>query len=130
MSKALIYIVDDDPIYGSTIKKILNVKNYENVDLFSDGDSCIENLKNKPDLVILDFSLETLNGLDVLRLIKKIQPKTKVVFLTSLNKDDELEKICKHEGAAGFFHKDQEGINELISWMNKNVGGSFFSFLK
>lgn len=130
MSKALIHVVDDDPIYGNTIKKILNLRNYNNVELFKSGESCIDRLGDKPDLIILDFSLETLNGLDVLRLIKSNHPKTKVVFLTSLNDNMELQDKCKQEGALGFFQKSQSGIDELILWMEKNVSGSFFSFLK
>ena len=129
MSKALIYIVDDDPIYGGTIKKILNVKKFSNVKLFNSGEECLDQISVKPDLIILDFSLETLNGLDVLRLIKGKQPKTKVVFLTSLNDNPELQERCKNEGAAGFFQKNESGIEELISWMKKNVRGGFFSFL-
>ena len=129
MSKALIFVVDDDPIYGTTIKKILNVKKFENVALFQSGENCLERLSDKPELIILDFSLETLNGLDVLRLIKSKQPKTKVVFLTSLNENLELQEKCKQEGALGFFQKNQNGIDELIAWMEKNVRSGFFSFL-
>ena len=129
MSKALIFVVDDDHIYGTTIKKILNVKKFENVELFKSGENCLERLSDKPDLIILDFSLETLNGLDVLRLIKSKQPKTKVVFLTSLNENLELQEKCKQEGALGFFQKNQVGIDELIAWMEKNVRSGFLSFL-
>ncbi|MDH5366955.1 MAG: response regulator [Cyclobacteriaceae bacterium] len=128
MSKALIHIVDDDPLFGKSIKKILQVNKYENVVLFKNGEDCVQELHKKPKLVILDFSLETLNGLDVLRLIKKTNRNTKVVFLTSLDENKELQERCEKEGAEGFFHKDQEGIEELITWMKKNISSGFFSF--
>lgn len=130
MSKALIHIVDDDPLYGKAIKKTLQVKKFENIVLFQSGEACIKELHEKPSLVILDFSLKTLNGLDVLRLIKKGHPSTKVVFLTSLDENKELQERCQKEGALGFFHKDQEGIKKLITWMKKNIRSGFFSFFK
>lgn len=130
MSSKLIYVVDDDPVYGGTLKKILEVKQFENVSLFSNGEDCISQLHKKPALIILDFSLETLNGLDVLKWIKKESSSTKVVFLTSLNENKELQERCKQEGALGFFHKDQKGIDELVKWMDKNLNSGFLSFFK
>lgn len=130
MSNALINIVDDDPIYGTTLHKILNVKKYTNVKLYSSGEECLENLNNKPALIILDFSMERLNGLDVLKLIKTKQPKAKVVFLTSLNKDEKLITTCKAAGALGFFQKDEKGIEELIDWIGKNLKGGVLSIFK
>lgn len=130
MSKALIYVVDDDPIYGATIKKILSVQKFENVELYKSGEECLEALHKKPSLIILDFSLETLNGLDVLRMVKDKMPKAKVVFLTSLNEDPVLQEKCKEEGALGFFQKDQQGIADLVEWMKKHVSSGFLSFFK
>ncbi|MDH5476429.1 MAG: response regulator [Cyclobacteriaceae bacterium] len=128
MSKALIHIVDDDPLYGKAIKKILQVNKYDNVVLFQSGEACLEALDKKPKLIILDFSLETLNGLDVLRLIKKGHSSAKVVFLTSIDENKELRERCEKEGALGFFHKDEKGTKMLLTWIKKNVRSGFFSF--
>ena len=130
MSKALIYIVEDDPALGNTLKKILELKGYENVILFNDGKVCLDQLHNKPALIILDFSLETLNGLDVLKIIKSTQPKTKVVIFSSLANDDVLMQKCIEGGALAFFNKNNEGREELIKWMSKSLKTGLFSFLK
>ena len=130
MSNILINIVDDDPIYGTTLQKILNIKKYSNVKLYSSGEECMNNLNEKPSLVILDFSLEGLNGLDVLKMIKSKQPKVKVVFLTSLNRDEELIAKCKNEGALEFFQKDEKGIEQLTNWVENNVKSGVFSLFK
>ena len=42
MSNSLINIVEDDPIYGITLQKILNVKKYSNVKLYSSGEECLD----------------------------------------------------------------------------------------
>jgi CheY-like chemotaxis protein len=130
MPKELIYIIEDDPALGSTLKKILEVKGYENVQLFNDGKLCLDQLHKKPALIILDFSLETLNGLDVLKLIKEKQSKTKVVIFSSLANDIELMEKCKAAGALAYFNKNEEGRNQLIDWMNSKLSGGLFSFFR
>lgn len=128
MSKALIFLVDDDLIYGETFKKILEVKKYENVQLYESAEDCIENLGKKPELIILDFSLNGINGLDAVKAIKGKQPKVKIVILTSLNPDKDLESKCYEAGVKGFFHKNEEGSGQLINWMDENINRGLFSF--
>lgn len=130
MSKALIYIIEDDTALAATLKKILEVKGYENVVVFLDGKLCFEQLHNKPALIILDFSLETLNGLDVLKFIKKEQPKSKVVIYSSLANDIDLMEKCKTAGALAYFNKNEEGRTQLINWINSKLSSGLFSFLK
>ncbi|MDH5366957.1 MAG: response regulator [Cyclobacteriaceae bacterium] len=129
MSKSLIYIIEDDSALGATLKKILEIKGYNNVNVFTDGKLCFEQLHNKPSLIILDFSLETLNGLDVLKFIKKEQPKSKVVIFSSLANDIDLMEKCKDAGALAYFNKSEEGRTQLIDWMDKKLKGGFLSFL-
>ena len=130
MSKALIYIVEDDPALGNLLLEILKLEGYERTTLFSDGKECLNKLANKPDLVILDFSLETYNGLDVLKFIKSKQPRTKVVIYSSLASDTELMQKCKDNGALACFDKNDEGREELVKWMSKNLNKSILNIFK
>lgn len=130
MSKSLIFIVDDDPVYGEIFKKILEAKNYQNVELLESGEKCLENLHKKPALIILDFSLSGINGLDAVKAILAKQSKAKVVILTSLNRDEELVSKCYEAGIKGYFQKNAQGSEELLEWMDKNVSSGLFSFLK
>jgi len=127
MSKPLVFLVDDDPIFRKVTKKLLSLHGYDNVVDFENGEDCVNNLSRKPALIILDFRLETLNGLDVLKFIKSKQPRAKVVFFSSLDNTEELIKKCKEAGAVSFFQKDENGTEELITWMDKNVKSGLFS---
>jgi DNA-binding response OmpR family regulator len=130
MSKSLIYIIEDDKALGMILKKVLTVNGYENIEVFSDGRHCIDELHKKPALIILDFSLETMNGLDVLKIIKSKRPKSKVVIFSSLANDTELMDKCKAGGALACFNKNDSGRNELISWIDKNLNSGFLSMFK
>lgn len=127
MAKPLIYLVDDDPIFRKVTKKLLDLNGYTNVVDFDKGEDCLEQLSKRPSLIILDFRLETLNGLDVLKSIKAKHSKAKVVFFSSLDNSAELTDKCRQAGAVSFFQKDDEGTEELISWMDKNVKSGLFS---
>lgn len=127
MSKPLVFLVDDDPIFRKVTKKLLSLHGYDNVMDFENGEDCVNNLSRKPSLIILDFRLETLNGLDVLKFIKSKQPRAKVVFFSSLDNSQELILKCKAAGAVSFFQKDETGTEQLVAWMDKNVKSGLFS---
>jgi DNA-binding NarL/FixJ family response regulator len=70
-------------------------------------------IKTKPDIVILDLSLPELNGVDVVRAIRTILPKTEVLVV-SLHLSPEIATVALRAGARGYVAKsDTRG--ELIS---------------
>ncbi|MBK8710487.1 MAG: response regulator [Niastella sp.] len=67
------------------------------------------------DVVLMDIQLPDMNGLDVLKAIKKKHPKMKVIVLT--NKFEENYKIlCEKLGSDHFFDKSAEfdKVSEIL----------------
>ena len=62
--------------------------------------------------MILDFSLEGLNGLDVLVEVKKQSKNTKVIIYTAID-DKNLAQKCIDEGAEIYIVKNDEGLAKL-----------------
>lgn len=52
--KKLVFIVDDDPFIRTLVKKRFDGDDM-NVIAFSYGEECLEQLKQNPDLIILDY---------------------------------------------------------------------------
>ena len=78
-------LVADD---NSMIRKML-CKLFEREDDYDicaeaeNGQEAIElALKHRPDLIILDFAMPVLNGLDVARKLKKIMPEVPIILFT------------------------------------------------
>lgn len=84
--KKKIFVVDDDRMYRNILSDHLEDR-FE-VQTFSTGEECIEQLREKPDLIILDYYLdstvpEAKNGLEILQVIRKTDPDLKIIMFSS-----------------------------------------------
>lgn len=82
-SGATILVVDDDPIMHAVCRKALGGEGYDIVAV-SSGKGCIERLgKQTFDLVLLDYKMPDLNGIEVLRHIRDSDdPELGVIIIT------------------------------------------------
>lgn len=87
MSKIL--VVDDEVEACKVLDEYLSAKGYE-VHTSHDGPSAIEKIKTvKPHLVLLDMIMPGMQGLEVLKEIKKIDPNLKIVMVTVVTDEEE-----------------------------------------
>ena len=101
-----IQIVDDNKLTMLALKlylenrfgKILNISTYH------DGESCLKNVDHQTKIVILDYFMDGKNGLDVLKTIKAISPKTEVIMLTN-NEDIAIAIETFRAGAKDYIVK-------------------------
>ena len=73
------------------------------------------------DLVILDVTMPGPSGIDVLRDLKRMQPKLPVLVL-SMHPEDQYGKRVLKAGASGYMNKDV-APDELIKAIHKVLGG-------
>ncbi len=73
MSKnTVIFIVDDDPMQQSMLRDHLSAMSNFTIHTFATGEECLKAIDQSPDIVFLDYNLdskvaEAMDGLDVLR---------------------------------------------------------------
>jgi len=77
------FIVDDDPFWVAMLTQMLTNLGYENIITFSNGKDCVDHLHLNPNLVFLDYQMENMNGLEVLKKVKDYFPGIGVVFCTA-----------------------------------------------
>jgi DNA-binding NtrC family response regulator len=76
-------IVDDEPGVRESFGMILKIKDYE-VTTFEDGESAIANLKKDMfDMAFVDYKLPGIDGIEVLKKIKEIDPTIEVCIVTA-----------------------------------------------
>ncbi len=84
-----VFLVDDDKMFLKSMEHHLQHKLRRNVKIISflNGEECIKNLNQKPDIVILDHFLNgqypsAMNGVSVLRKIKEMDPGITVIMVS------------------------------------------------
>lgn len=117
-NKIKIFIVDDDSTYLKLLEiQFLKYPQFD-VEIFETGESCIANLSKKPDIVVLDYylnSVETtaINGLETLDKIKEIDSAIEVIMLSSQDKIEVAVK-CLHHKAFDYVVKSETAFMRLL----------------
>ncbi|MBQ4115408.1 response regulator [bacterium] len=83
METGKIVVVDDEKVVTSAFKMLLKVEGFSDAHFFNNPKEALEFLKlNKPDLVISDFLMPEMNGLEFLTEVKSLYPEVSKILLT------------------------------------------------
>ncbi len=118
MIKPTIFIIEDDPVYSKVINLTLSKNGFTSVHTFSSGENAVESLSLKPDFIILDFSLEGLNGLDTLKVIKQKKANAQIVVLTGVTNEN-LARKCLENGASHYLEKNDSSMKLILDLLLK-----------
>ena len=90
-----ILVLDDVQEAADAVQKILVKRGYEVIG-FTDEEAAIEYVGEHPlDLAILDIKLKKMDGVQVLRKLKEIQPDIKVIMLTGYPTHETVEEAMR-----------------------------------
>lgn len=102
-----VLVIEDDEMMLALLRHILSDVGYE-VFTTADGPRGIALYKeHRPGLVILDLALPTMNGLEVLKMIREFDPSARVVVVTGYGSDESAE-VAFRGGARAFVQKPFE----------------------
>ena len=103
-------LVDDHAILRKSLAVLIGMlQDFVIVIEAGNGEEFIKQLqvKEKPDIVLLDITMPVMDGVETARWIKENQPDIKVVALSMLNNDLIIIRMLKN-GARGYLLKDSE----------------------
>jgi len=118
-----IFVVDDDPMLTEALKDFLTRKIPHEVVMFHTGEECLARIDEKPDVVVLDYNLNSVsknaaNGMEILQHIKKHYPHIRVIMLSSLERyGTAMQTIQK--GAEQYVVKDEQAFEKILSVINE-----------
>lgn len=117
--KLNLFIVDDDQLLITELKYyLLNRFGLSiNISTFIDGESCLEKINKDTHVVILDHFLNGKNGLEVLKLIKGINPKTEVIMYSG-SEDIGIAIETFRAGATDYVVKGQGALKKISKLLN------------
>lgn len=106
---AKILIVDDSRTSRKILRGILEGGGHEIIGEASNGEEGVINYKElKPDIVTMDITMPTMNGLESLMCIKKEDGNAKVIMITAAGQKEKMVQAIR-EGADDFITKPFDG---------------------
>lgn len=94
MQTRRIMVIDDEKIVGEMAKLSLEQEGYA-VEAFVNAEPALARLREERfDVVVTDYKMKGIDGMEVLRTVKKVQPAAKVIMITAFaNLDIAIEAL-------------------------------------
>jgi two-component system OmpR family response regulator len=101
-NKILLFLVDDDPLFLKSLEIEFAQNTETAIKTFATGELCLENISQNPDVIILDYHLDSIHknaidGLETLDRIKTANPQIPVIMLSSQDKIEVAVNCMKHQ---------------------------------
>jgi DNA-binding NarL/FixJ family response regulator len=117
-----IVIVEDNKVFREALELLLGLRtDLQVVATVADGEEAVPACKeHEPDVVLMDYRLPGLDGVEATRALKAACPHVAVVALTASANRAEMEAL--HEaGAVACLTKDQE-LEEIVDAIHRGAG--------
>ena len=109
----LIFIVEDNDMYSLMLDYMLSKESSCRFVSFTKGEECILNLSMNPDLIILDYGLSGINGLETYKEIKKYNPNIPVVVLTDNHDIHVTQQFVHLGGVYEYLLKGKNSVGQI-----------------
>ena len=124
MQRTRIILADDHVLILGALKSLLEPE-FEVVGTFADGHTLVEEApKLKPNVIVLDIGMPTMNGLCAGQRLKQSMPAVKLIYLT-MNQERDLAAEAFRLGANGYLLKNS-AASELIKAIRTVLRGESY----
>ncbi|MEM6646286.1 MAG: sigma-54 dependent transcriptional regulator [Bacteroidota bacterium] len=114
-----IFVVDDDKHYARMLSYRLDKNPNYTVKTFNRGDEVLQSLGERPDLMLLDIMMPGVDGIEVLRRTREVNPDVPVIMVSAQGVIDTAVEAMKL-GAYDYITKGQDDLIKLETVV-KNV---------
>jgi DNA-binding NtrC family response regulator len=116
--KIKLFLVDDDALFLKSLEMEFMQHADFIIETFATGELCLKNLLRKPDVIILDYCLNSIdknamNGMEILDKIKKHDPDIPVVMLSVSADKIEMGKEFMNHDAFDYAVKNKTAFDSL-----------------
>ena len=118
-----VFLVDDSTVMLMSLRQTLEMEGYK-VETAADGQEALDKIKSgfKPDLMITDINMPSMNGLELIREARAILRFTAILALTTESQGQKRDEAQKY-GATGWLVKPVAGP-DLLKIVKQVVPGA------
>ena len=122
-----VVLVDDHPLVRQGMRAVIDAHpDMEVVGEASDGDQAVKVcIERKPDVVLMDIQMPTLNGIEATKQVRAKSPGTSVLVLTMYD-DDAVVFEAVASGASGYLLKGSDGADIVAAIQAAAAGQAVF----
>lgn len=114
-----IVVVDDDKMVTSTLKTLFKLEGFSDAHYFNDPKEAVEFLKlEKPELILSDFLMPEMNGLQFLSVAKEYYPETSMILLTGYADKENAIKAINEVGLYKYIEKPWDNDDLVMNMRN------------
>ncbi len=114
-----IVVVDDEKMVTSAFKTLLKVEGLTDAVFFNNPREAVEYLKTEtPDIIISDFVMPEMNGLEFLKAAKKLHPEVSMILLTGYADKENAIKAINETGLYKYIEKPWDNDDLIINIKN------------
>jgi DNA-binding NarL/FixJ family response regulator len=126
MSSLRVLVVEDSAPFSQFIRSTLAERpDVQVIGEASDGLEAVHRAEElKPDLILLDIGLPTLNGIEAARQIRQLCPESKIIFVSQESDTDIVQEALSF-GALGYVVKTMAG-GDLLTAIKAVCSGRLF----
>jgi DNA-binding response OmpR family regulator len=117
MPKFKVLLVDDEKEFVATLAERMQMRGFDPEVAFSGEQALLILEDSLPDVIVLDLKMPGIDGLEVLRQVKKCQPQVQVIILTGHGSERD-EAAAPKLGAFDHLQKPVD-INDLVRVMEQ-----------
>ena len=114
-----ILILDDDKLVTSSLKSLLSLEGFNDAAFFNAPKEAVKYLKNNPrDIIISDFMMDDMNGIEFLAQAKKLYPNASMILLTGYADKENAIKAINEVGLYKYIEKPWDNDELIINIKN------------
>src|SRR5579871_6785420 len=125
-SRHRILVVDDHPVFREGLVRVLNRE--KDLEVIGEASNAVDALKDalalRPNLVLVDISLDGSNGLDLTRSLRARLPNIRILVL-SMHKEILHAERALRAGANGYLMKRESG-RQLLETIRQVLNGNTY----
>lgn len=109
-----IFVVEDDDWYNRLLVHHLSLNPDYEIESFTTGRGCLDNLHKNPDVITLDYRLPDMQGLEILKKIKSENEEIQVVVISEQEDIEVVVELLKF-GAYDYIVKSRDIRSRLLN---------------
>ena len=121
--KKKIFIVEDEDLFANLLKDYLIRKTGHEISHFTTGEACLSQMHLKPDVIILDYFLDSkekdaADGLEILRQLRGMGSKAHIIILSGQTGFG-VAMQSRFDGAQHYVIKDDQAFERIELLVNQ-----------